>query len=140
VSGISRNFYKSEQFVCLFVALRSGGTHLQFNRIERRVLMQQMVRLSETNRQRESGISKREKSKREQWRKIFSFDEDGHVTVKKTCGMHQDQKREKDEAREKGSGNLSKRRVLNMSGLTTTACVQQELAGLEVMVEGSIVW
>ena len=97
--------------------------------------MQQMVQLSETNRQRESGNSVREKSKREQHRNIFSFDEDGHVTVKMTCGMHQGQKREKDEAREKGSGNVSKRRVLTVSGLATTACVLRELAGSKVMVE-----
>ncbi len=102
--------------------------------------MQQLFQLGETNRQRESGISLREKSKREHHRRIFSFDKDGHVTVKETCGMHQDQKREKDEAREKGSGNISKRRVRTVSGLTTTACVQRELAGSKVMVEERIVW
>ena len=54
----------------------------------------------------------REKSKGEHKRKNFSFDKDGHVTVKDTCGMHQDQKRKKDEVREKGSGNGAREECL----------------------------
>jgi hypothetical protein len=77
----------------------------------------------------------REKSRRKQQRKISSFDKEGHVKIKKTCGLYQDQKREKNEAKKKGGGNVSKRRVPTVVGLAATTCVQRELAGSKVMVE-----